>query len=176
MTSETPHPVPCPWGVCSTRPLFSYQQPLQGTSLERVMSDWDHLDHVCDWTPLRALYKLKILVGRCGELLILQRLKTSLVGKFSCLLHLPPTNLEWPAYGHSLSSAYWGRFWISPGELPRMQTNNILSFPVQKMKLKEKLHPWTGVGTGVSQLALAFPAYLAAVFSTFFYLASPEDN
>lgn len=48
--------------------------------------------------PVKAFIQtLKILAGRCRDLLVLQPLKTSLIHKFPCLLKLPPTNLEWSA-------------------------------------------------------------------------------
>lgn len=49
---------------------------------------------ICDWTQLRHLYKLKILVGRCRDLFILWSPKTSLLCKVPCSLNLPPANLE----------------------------------------------------------------------------------
>ena len=68
------------------------------------MCCWDHLYSICDWTQLMPLINLflKILVGRCRDLLILQLLKTSLKCKLPCLLHLPPTSLEWPAFLQAL--------------------------------------------------------------------------
>lgn len=39
---------------------------------------------------------LKILVGKCGDLLILQLPETILIYQIPCLLNLPPATLEWP--------------------------------------------------------------------------------
>ena len=48
--------------------------------------------------PVKAFIQtLKILAGRCRDLLVLQPLKTSLIHKSPCLLKLLPTNLEWSA-------------------------------------------------------------------------------
>lgn len=62
------------------------------------------LDGICDWAQLRPLYKLKILAGGYGDL-ILQLPKASFLSKFPCLLSLPHTNLKWFAsfFGLSLS-------------------------------------------------------------------------
>ena len=74
---EAPYPFPCL--------LFPYYQPFQGHRLKRVRCYWAHLDSICDWTQLSPLYKL---------LRFWLPPKTSLICKFSCLLNLPPTNLE----------------------------------------------------------------------------------
>lgn len=52
--------------------------------------------------------------------------KTSLLSKFPCFLHLPPTNLEWSVslFGLSLPKVYGGGVQITPGKFPkRLQAN-----------------------------------------------------
>ena len=125
--SEAPHPLPWPWNVCSAHHSHSGSH-FQGHSLEGAMCYWDGLDRVHDWTQLSPLSKLKILVGRCKELLVLRLPKTTFVGKFLCLLNMPPTNLEWSAsfFGLFLPSSYGGQFQISPGKLPTVPTNSFI--------------------------------------------------
>lgn len=52
---ETPHPLPCPRNIRFT--YCSHAKPFEGHGLERVKC-WDHLDRICDRTPLRLPYKL----------------------------------------------------------------------------------------------------------------------
>ena len=119
---EVLHLHSCPWNVhfahCSCR-----RSHFQGHSLERIRC-WDHLDWICDWAQIRYLYKLKILVGRWGDLLILQPPKTSLCTS-SLLISLPPSSLEYWAsfFCLSLLSFSGVQFQISPGKLLRFQTN-----------------------------------------------------
>lgn len=53
----------------------------------------------------------KILTCGCGDLLVLRLPETGLTCQSPCLLHLPPTNLEWSACFFSLSwfSMYGGQ-------------------------------------------------------------------
>ena len=66
-------------------------------------------------------------MGGSGVLLVLWLPKTSLVCMFPCLLKLPPTYLEWPAFffGPSLPLVYGGQFQASPRELLRLWTNRL---------------------------------------------------
>ena len=43
---------------CTFCSLFAQLEPFQGCSLERVICSLDHLNSICDRTPLRPLYKL----------------------------------------------------------------------------------------------------------------------
>lgn len=60
-------------------------------------------------------------MDKCRDLLILCPPKTSLIGKFLCLLSLPATNLEWfaPFCSLSLSSESEGPFQVSHREFSR---------------------------------------------------------
>lgn len=63
----------------------------------------------------------KILAGKCGNLLILRSTKTSFLSKFSCVLSLPPTNVEWLASFLGLS-------------LPSLRTGPLSDFTQESLK------------------------------------------
>ena len=81
-----------------------------------------------DWTQLSLLLKFKILTGQCGDLLILWSLKVSLIHKFSCLLKLTLTNLEWCClfFGCLFSIQIQGTISDFTKELLRVWTNNVI--------------------------------------------------
>lgn len=84
------YPLPCPWNVYSAlHPVGGAVSRIQPWGSRCVL---DLLDCVCEWRPL---YKLKILVSECQDLLLLWPPKKSLVCKFPCVLNLPPADLEW---------------------------------------------------------------------------------
>ena len=68
-----------------------------------------------DWTHLRILYNLLRYGGQVQNLLILQLPMTNLLSKFPCILNLPSTNLEWPAFFFCLTlpSVYGAQFQIN---------------------------------------------------------------
>ena len=86
-------PLPPSWECTFCPPfpqweLVSRRQPWQSKVLLRPSGQ-------CTWlNPFKASLYVKILAGAGRDL---AAPKTSLVGRFSCLLDLPPTNLEWPA-------------------------------------------------------------------------------
>lgn len=86
---KAPQPLP--------RPCSHSGSCLTNAALREQTYCWEHLDGMCDWRPLKSLYKLKVLEGRWGDQLLMQLSKTSLICKFCCILDGPPTNLEWPA-------------------------------------------------------------------------------
>lgn len=76
--------------------------------------------------PVKAsIESLKILLGGCGNLLILQSLKTVLMCSFPCLLNLPPTNLgcQPPSSIFPCLLCMGSLFQIWPSKLPRLWTN-----------------------------------------------------
>lgn len=83
--------------------------------LERAACYWVCLGGIHDGTQLRPQI-CKILAGRCGDLLVLQPRKKSLLSKFSCLLKLLPTNPGWPAsfLSVSLPSVYGPALHLTP--------------------------------------------------------------
>lgn len=85
--------------------------PFQGQSLERAVCCWNHLDSIHDWTLLKPLHKLLRFWGWMQKSSHLVAPKPSLMCQFPCLLHPPPTYLEWlPLFGLSLSSMYRDMF------------------------------------------------------------------
>ena len=66
-------------------------------------------------------------MGRCRDLFILQLPKTSLLCKFSCLLTLPPTYLEWPLSAVSPHPPFMGPASDFTWGAPRIVNQHILS-------------------------------------------------
>ena len=105
--------------------LYLTISTVEGHSSERVKCSWDHLDGRWLYPVEASIQPFKILVGRCGNLLFIWPLKTSLMSKFPCLVNLPPTNLECSAFFFgSLFSMCGNKFQISPGNLLRFQTSS----------------------------------------------------
>lgn len=105
--SEAPHPLPV-LGMCVVSTVLIAGAVFKDAAL-RVMCK-------------ASIQTFKILSGGCRDLLILWPSKTSLVMNFSCLLNLPPTNLELSAsfFHHFLPSVCGNQFWISPWGAPKV--------------------------------------------------------
>ena len=91
---EAPHSLPCPWDAHSTHCSHNGSR-FQGRSHERATCCWDHLDSTHDWTKVRPLHKLSRSWQGLWSSTYLVAPKVSLLCKFSCLLNLPTTPLEW---------------------------------------------------------------------------------
>ena len=97
----------CP--SCLQWELFSRTQPSEITVSLRPLGLYMWLN------PIKAsIYTFKNLVGGCEVLPILWLPRTSLMHKVSCLLKLPPPNLDWSAssFGLSMPCMYRGQFMI----------------------------------------------------------------
>lgn len=119
---EAPHLLPGPWNPPSALCSRSGNH-FQGCRLERVRCPWNHLDRIRDWTPLGPLYKLLGSWWRVQRSTHLAVPKTSLSGKFPCLVNLPRTHLGCSAsfFGFSLSSVCGdlvvNQQWSRPSEI-----------------------------------------------------------
>lgn len=88
-----------------TEGAASRKQPWESQVLLRPPGWYTRLN-----TAKVSTQTFKILAGRCGDLRILGLLRTSLRGKFPCLLHLSLIHLKWPASLQSLPVlCVWGR-------------------------------------------------------------------
>ena len=92
-------PLPYPWNVHSAH--YAHTGSCFKDSIERARGCWDLLDGICDWTPLRTLYKALRFSGSrgvsCMEIYSFCS-QTSFAGKFPCLFTQSSTNLEWSAF------------------------------------------------------------------------------
>lgn len=57
----------------------------------------------------------------CGDILVLDPLKTRVIYQFPRLLDLPSTSVEWSVFGLSLPSIYRDQFRISPRKIVNQQ-------------------------------------------------------
>lgn len=108
---EAPHPLSLCSECMSCQPFpqwepFSRMQSWESNVL-LTPSGW----HI-DWTPLRPLYKLTILAGRRGDLLVFWLPKATFICQFPCLLNLLPPDVECRSsfFSFSLPSMYRGQF------------------------------------------------------------------
>ena len=141
--SETPHPLLCPWNVCSAHHSHANSCSKDAASREQCVCCWDHLDCIHCWTPLRPLHKLSRfwwVMGGCRDLLIFLSPKISLICKFPSSLKLPPTSLEWSAsfFCLSLPSAYGGPVSNFTLGTPKVSNQHIFIYLISSLDLKEK--------------------------------------
>lgn len=121
---------------CSSALHSNSGNHFQGLSLERKQCVVENTWRVHMTQPGKGLCTtFNILVDRCGDLLIWWPLKANLVSKFSCLLNLPPTDLDRSISFFRLSSlfGYRSQFVNQQRELdgkkqtkPKWQINTIV--------------------------------------------------
>lgn len=118
---EAPYPLPI-LGMCIPPAVPRRRCSLSVSAQGDVMWCWD-LECTNDWTMLRPLYTLfKILAGGFRVHLLIAQDKPGM--SVPLLLKLPPTKLESSTFYFTLLCMYRGHFQFSPGELPRLWTNN----------------------------------------------------
>ena len=110
----------CPWNILPFAPateLFSRVQHWENNELR--------LSKLNVWlNPVKACVQTLKILAAVTESSSSCTTNTSIVCKSLCLLELPPANLEWsPLSSVSPVLCGWGQFWISSGELPRLDTN-----------------------------------------------------